>query len=132
MSAMRFEFGLMVAVKRARGKRSFAIGDRSGFKVPYTSLKTTWDGLRVEPDDWEPKHPQLTPAKNVVDATALFDPRPDNDPSNVDFYIGYNYDPFLDPRERPPVGVPGKGITGFIDYVRYDYIFDVTGVSVRN
>jgi len=61
----------MASVKRARGKRSFAIGDRSGFKVPYTSLKTTWDGLRVEPDDWEPKHPQLTPAKNVVDATAL-------------------------------------------------------------
>jgi len=84
----------MVAVKRARGKRSFAIGDRSGFKVPYTSLKTTWDGLRVEPEDWEPKHPQLTPAKNVVDATALFDPRPDNDPNNVEFFIGYNYDQF--------------------------------------
>lgn len=119
----------MVAVKRARGKRSFAIGDRSGFKVPYTSLKTTWDGLRVEPDDWEPKHPQLTPPKNVVDATALFDPRPDNDPSNVKFFIGYNYDPFLDPRQRPPVGVPSRGTTGYISSIRADMTVSVSSVA---
>ena len=62
--------------KYASGKKSQAISDRSGLKVPYTDLKTTWDGLRVSPEDWEPKQPQLTPAKNVVDATALFNPRP--------------------------------------------------------
>ena len=55
--------------RRAKGKKSVAISARSGFKVPYRSLKTTWDGLRVEPEEWEPKHPQLTPAKNVIDAT---------------------------------------------------------------
>ena len=63
--------------KLASGKKSVAISDRSGFKIKYTDLKTTWDGLRVEPEDWEPTQPQLTPAKNVIDATALFNPRPD-------------------------------------------------------
>lgn len=99
--------------KYASGKKSQAISDRSGLKVPYTDLKTTWDGLRVSPEDWEPKHPQLTPAKNVVDATALFNPRPDTDPENVDIFIGYNFDPFIDPRQRPGVGVHGQGAIGF-------------------
>jgi hypothetical protein len=100
--------------KYARGKKSQAISDRSGLRVPYTQLKTTWDGLRVSPEDWEPKQPQLTPAKNVVDATALFNPRPDNDPENVTFFVGFNYDPFLDPRQRPSIGVHGKSGVGFI------------------
>ena len=118
----------MVAVKRARGKRSFAIGDRSGFKVPYTSLKTTWDGLRVEPEDWEPKHPQLTPAKNVVDATALFDPRPgNNQQEDAQVFIGYNYDPFLPIQQRPPVGVPSFGVVGNTFFPEID--LQVTGVA---
>jgi|TARA_R110000765_G_scaffold128404_1_gene226718 hypothetical protein len=101
-----------MAVKRARGKRSRAISDQSGFEIPYTSLKTTWEGYRVEPEEWEPKHPQLTPAKNVIDATALFKPRPDNDPDNVSFFVGFNYDIFLDRNQRPNVGIIGFGKAG--------------------
>ena len=112
--------------KYARGKRSQAISDRGGLKVKYTDLKTTWDGLRVSPEDWEPKHPQLTPAKNVVDATALFNPRPDNDPENVEFFVGYNYDIFLDPRQRPPVGIPGHGVVAPISAIEFE--FPVNGV----
>lgn len=115
--------------KYARGKRSLALSDRGGLRVKYTDLKTTWDGLRVSPEDWEPKHPQLTPAKNVVDATALFNPRPDNDPENVTFFVGYNYDIFLDPRQRPPVGVPGKGSIGAIPRSSLEYEITVTGVA---
>lgn len=115
--------------KYARGKRSLALSDRGGLRVKYTDLKTTWDGLRVSPEDWEPKHPQLTPAKNVVDATALFNPRPDNDPENVTFFVGYNYDIFLDPRQRPPVGVPGKGSIGAIPRSSLEYEITITGVS---
>ncbi len=100
--------------KYARGKKSQAISDRSGLRVPYTQLKTTWDGLRVSPEDWEPKNPQLTPAKNVVDATALFNPRPDNDPENVEVFIGYNYDIFADRRLTTNVGIAGTAFTGQI------------------
>jgi hypothetical protein len=99
----------------ATGKKAVAISDRSGFKIKHKDLKTTWDGLRVEKEEWEPKHPQLTPAKNVFDATALFKPRPDNDPENVKFYVGYNYDPFLDIRQRPNVGIAGAGAVGQVE-----------------
>ena len=47
----------------ASGKKSKAISDITGFKVPYTSLRTTYDNLRVEKEEFDPKHPQLTPAK---------------------------------------------------------------------
>jgi len=119
----------MAAVKRARGKRSVAISDRSGFKVPYTSLKTTWEGLRVEPEEYEPKHPQLTPPRNVVDATALFDPRPDTDPENVDFFVGYNYDIFLDPQNRPGVGIAGFGNVATYDALTIDMGANPSGVA---
>tara|TARA_B110000908_G_C10112349_1_gene383657 strand:+ start:102 stop:779 length:678 start_codon:yes stop_codon:yes gene_type:complete len=100
--------------KYARGKKSYAISDRSGLRVKYTQLKTTWDGLRVSPEDWEPKQPQLTPAKNVVDATALFNGRPDTDPENVAVYIGFTQDWTIDPRLRPPVGVPAFAHVGLV------------------
>lgn len=115
--------------KYARGKKSLALSDRGGLRVKYTDLKTTWDGLRVSPEDWEPKHPQLTPAKNVVDATALFNPRPDNDPENVTFFVGYNYDIFTPIQQRPPVGVPAKGSIGAIPRSSLEYEITVTGVA---
>jgi hypothetical protein len=74
----------------AKGKRSLAISDRSGFRVPYRNLKTEWNGLRVAPDEYEPKHPQLDPPKNIIDATALFRPRPDNDPENVIINLAFD------------------------------------------
>mgnify|MGYP001294107636 CR=1 FL=1 len=100
--------------KYARGKKSYAISDISGLRVKYSKLKTTWDGLRVSPEDWEPKHPQLTPAKNVVDATALFNGRPDTDPENVAVFIGFTQDWTIDPRLLPSVGVVGFSHTGFV------------------
>ena len=117
-----------MAVRRAKGKKSVAISDRSGFKVPYRSLKTTWDGLRVEPEEYEPKHPQLTPARKVVDATALFDPRPDNDPENVEIKYGFTFDPFADRSSRPPVGIPAFGSIGHIN-VTFDSNASVTGLA---
>lgn len=112
--------------KLASGKKSVAISDRSGFKIKYTDLKTTWDGLRVEPSEWEPKHPQLTPAKNVVDATALFQPRPDNDPENVDIFLGYSQDIFASRVQRSQTGVGIKGL-GSIGHIGISLDEPVTG-----
>ena len=113
--------------KYARGKKSQAISDRGGLKVPYTELRTTWDGLRVSPDDWEPKQPQLTPAKNVVDATALFNPRPDTDPENATVFLGYNFDFFTPIQDRPPVGIHGLGVAAHGSVVEMEA--SVTGVA---
>ena len=102
--------------KYATGKKSQAISDVGGLRVPYPQLKTTWDGLRVSPEDFDPKQPQLTPAKNVVDATALRNPRPDTDPENVVVYIGYTQDWTIDPRLRPGVGVSANASVGRCEF----------------
>ena len=88
------------------------MSDISGFKVKYRNLKTTWDNLRVEPEEFDPKQPQLTPAKNIIDATALFKPRPDNDPDNYTFFVGYTQDWTIDPRDLPGIGMHGIGAVG--------------------
>lgn len=75
----------------ATGRKSLAISDRSGFRLKYKNLKTEWNNLRVEPEEYDPKQPQLTPAKNVIDAVALFQPRPDNDPTNVLINLLYDW-----------------------------------------
>jgi len=114
----------------ATGKKSKAISDISGFKVDYTELKTTYDNLRVEPSEFDPKHPQLTPAKNVIDATALFQPRPDNDPENVSFVVGFNTDIFASKIENAQKGIGIKGVGAIGTFtIRVDHSQDVTGVS---
>ena len=118
-----------MAMKRATGKKSKAISDQSGFEIPYTSLVTQWDGLRVEPSEFDPKHPQLTPAKNVVDATALFKPRPDNDQELTIFSVGYSYDPFADPRSKPGFGMKGNGNVATLDFTSFESGPEATGAS---
>ena len=100
--------------KYARGSKSKAISDISGFEVPYPKLKTTYDNLRVEPEEFDPKHPQLTPAKNVIDATALFNPRPDNDPENITILLGFTQNIFASKIEKSQnsVGIPGHARIG--------------------
>tara|TARA_R100000935_G_scaffold7909_2_gene16756 strand:+ start:1156 stop:1779 length:624 start_codon:yes stop_codon:yes gene_type:complete len=113
----------------ASGKKSKAISDISGFKVNYTDLKTTYDNLRVEPSEFDPKHPQLTPAKNVIDATALFQPRPDNDPENVSFVVGFNTDIFASRIENSQkgIGIKGTGIVESLPTSSFNFGADVTG-----
>jgi hypothetical protein len=107
----------MGRVRRARGIRSVAISDITGFEVDYKDLVTTWDGLKVEPEEYDPKQPQLTPRKNVFDATALKNARPDDDQEPVFFFVGYNYAISTDRNQLPPVGIHGKGSVGFVNVV---------------
>ena len=75
-----YSLQLIMAKRRwATGKRSYAMCDRGGHKIPYQDVRTEWNGLRVDKNEWEEKHPQLTPARNVGDAQAVRNPRPDND-----------------------------------------------------
>jgi len=115
----------------ATGKKSKAISDITGFKVNYTSLKTTYDNLRVEPSEFDIKHPQLTPAKNVFDATALFQPRPDNDPENVKFIVGFNTDIFASKIENSQkgIGIKGQGLVASLPSFSFNFGAD-SGVAV--
>ena len=115
----------------ASGKKSKAISDISGFQVRYTQLKTTWDNLRVEPDEYDAKHPQLTPAKNVVDATALQNPRPDNDPENVEILIGFTKSIALSrlARSQQSVGINTFGRVGFVGISLNEPVTGVAGTG---
>jgi len=116
--------------KYAKGKKSYAISDRGGQRVRYTQLKTTWDGLRVAADEWEPKHPQLTPARNITDAEQLFKPRSGGqDREDVVIYLAHTFDPFLPIQERPPIGCPGHGSQGTIDVDDLERFPEVSGTS---
>jgi len=115
----------------ASGRKSKAISDISGFKVRYTSLKTTYDNLRVEPSEFDIKHPQLTPAKNVFDATALFQPRPDNAEENVKLFLQFNPDIFASKIEKSQkgIGAKGKGNIEFLPRSSFNFGADVTGFA---
>lgn len=114
--------------KFASGIKSKAISDISGFEVRYTQLRTTWDNLRVEPEEYDPKQPQLTPAKNVTDATALFNPRPNNDPENVTINIGFTQDIFASRIARAQTG-SGVSSRGNIGTVQIEHEAIVTGLQ---
>jgi len=115
----------------ASGKKSQAISDISGAKVPYTQLKTTWNNLRVEPSEFDPKHPQLTPAKNVIDATALYDPRPSTDVENVVIDFAFTSNIFLSRVERSQIGtnIHAKGNVGTVSFLIEQGLTGVQGVS---
>ena len=99
----------------ASGKKSFATSDITGFRVRYPKLKTTWNNLRVEPEEFDIKHPQLTPAKNIFDATALRDPRPENDKEITNVPLGYSFDIFSDRHTRTSVGAEARGAIGIVE-----------------
>ena len=64
-------------VRFATGKKAWGYSDRSGFRYRLREMKTEWNGLKVGPDEYEAKHPQLEPNHPGPDPTALYQPRVD-------------------------------------------------------
>lgn len=58
-------------------RRPKGVSDRSGFVYPLGKMRREWNGLLVGPDEWESKHPQLTPRRVGIDPKPLRNPRPD-------------------------------------------------------
>jgi hypothetical protein len=61
----------------AAGKKAYGICDICGQRYRLNQLRKQWDGLKVCPQDYSPKHPQLQPRPQPADPEALRDPRPD-------------------------------------------------------
>lgn len=74
----------------ASGSRAYGISDRSGFRYRLADMKKEWNGLLVGPDEFEEKHPQLTPPRNVFDPENLRDPRPDRTEPAVQVLLNVN------------------------------------------
>jgi hypothetical protein len=60
----------------AQGRQSLALCDRCNQRFFLSELRKEWQGLKTCPFCYEPKHPQLEPRRNVSDAIALQEPRP--------------------------------------------------------
>jgi len=55
----------------ATGKYSQRISDRSGAAFPYKEMVKEWNGSIVHVSEFEAKHPQLQPEKNITDPEAI-------------------------------------------------------------
>ena len=64
-----------------------------GISVRYRlrDMRREWNGFLVGKDEYEPKHPQLFPPRDVVDPEALRNPRPETNLSEQrSFQYGFN------------------------------------------
>jgi hypothetical protein len=61
----------------AKGKYAYRISDRSGFRYRIRDMRKEWNGSIVGYDEYEEKHPQLTPPRIRTDLEAIRDARPD-------------------------------------------------------
>jgi hypothetical protein len=65
---------------------NWVICDISGRKFLMSKSRKTWDGLRVHPDYWYPRHPQLD-LRAIPDRQAVIDGRP----RPPDLFVGPEY-----------------------------------------
>ena len=63
--------------KFASGKYAYGISDRSGFRYRLRDMRKEWNGFLVGKDEWEEKHPQLTPLRKRPDPIAIKNARPE-------------------------------------------------------
>ncbi len=68
----------------ASGKKAYGYSDRSGFRYRLREMRKEWNGLKVGPDEYEPKHPQLEPNYPGPDPTALYEPSRFRDATGFD------------------------------------------------
>jgi len=61
----------------ASGKHAFGLSDRSGFRYRIKDMRKEWNGSLVGKDEYEEKHPQLTPSRVPTDPEAIRNARPD-------------------------------------------------------
>ena len=64
-------------MKFARGTYALGICDRCGQQYDYVELQKEWNNLKVCPECFETKHPQLEPITVQFEPQALHEPRTD-------------------------------------------------------
>ena len=74
----------------ASGKHAFGLSDRSGFRYRIKDMRKEWNGSLVGKDEYEEKHPQLTPSRVPTDPEAIRNARPDNDDDLSSFVVYTN------------------------------------------
>ena len=109
-------------MKYATGKYALALCDRCGQQYDYVVLRKEWNNLRVCPDCYEEKHPQLEPDPPPYEPQALFEPRPDRKES-LEILVGQKTFPLIS-----NVSTQGIGAVGIVTTT--DVAFDSTTANV--
>jgi len=101
--------------KFASGKYAYGISDRSGFRYRLRDMRKEWNGLLVGKDEWEEKHPQLTPLRKRPDPEGLKDARPETsleEQRNIQY--GFNPVGFKDPLGLLDSNLISSGLVGSV------------------
>lgn len=91
----------------AVGRRSWAICDRCGTRIRYTSLRHEWTNNLVCDDCWETKHPQEDPRAPPVDGEALYHSRPSRK-EPLEIVVGKTFPPLENYILPPAIGAVGQ------------------------
>jgi len=100
----------------ASGKDAYGISDRSGFRYRLRDMAKEWNGVLVGTDEFEPKHPQLSPPRIGPDPQALRNPRPEQD-LEEQRNIQYGWNPVggaTDNGINPPNNLVSTGAVGAV------------------
>lgn len=87
-------------MRYASGKYALGHCDRCDFPYPLNELRKEWNGYKVCPICYEPKHPQLKVRRHQADAETLREARPGIDTD------GGPTTPWTIDMSRPPPGSP--------------------------
>tara|TARA_R100000008_G_C3571001_1_gene162119 strand:+ start:349 stop:840 length:492 start_codon:yes stop_codon:yes gene_type:complete len=112
----------------AQGKYAYRISDRSGFRYKIKDMRKEWNGSVVGKDEYEEKHPQLTPPRIRTDLEAIRDARPDRDETAVPNILPLNAFTTTASSQTVSVNEPNHGRSSS-DTVRFRDVVSVGGIS---
>tara|TARA_R100001460_G_scaffold44734_1_gene81613 strand:+ start:499 stop:990 length:492 start_codon:yes stop_codon:yes gene_type:complete len=112
----------------AQGKYAYRISDRSGFRYRIKDMRKEWNGSIVGYDEYEEKHPQLTPPRIRTDLEAIRDARPDRTETAVPNLLPLNAFSTTASSATVTVNEPNHG-RSTSDTVRFRDAQSVGGIS---
>ena len=111
----------------AQGKYAYRISDRSGFRYKIKDMRKEWNGSIVGKDEYEEKHPQLTPPRIRTDLEAIRDARPDRTETSVPNILPLNAFTTTASSQTVSVNEPNHGRSSS-DTVRFRDVVSVGGI----
>jgi len=112
----------------AQGKYTYRISDRSGFRYKIKDMRKEWNGSIVGKDEYEEKHPQLTPPRIRTDLEAIRDARPDRTETSVPNILPLNAFTTTASSQTVSVNEPNHGRSSS-DTVRFRDVVSVGGIA---
>tara|TARA_R100000322_G_scaffold66799_1_gene41910 strand:+ start:1469 stop:1963 length:495 start_codon:yes stop_codon:yes gene_type:complete len=112
----------------ASGKHAFGLSDRSGFRYRLKDMRKEWNGSLVGKDEYEEKHPQLTPPRVPTDPEALRNARPDRTETAVPNLLPLNAFSTTASSATVTVNEPNHG-RSTSDTVRFRDAISVGGIA---